>query len=211
MLLINSITTDDHLEWCDFVKSKIRYLVDNLERNQHIILTHVNPQCFERSKQQPTLNRSKVDANDKLITAAFCSMYFIGMKFQKTKTLNVNLTENIQNFTSLVHKHATKSNLQKEGMEIEVRHVSVTQLSLYLDKDIVNHERKSVDGDAFTTTTTTTNPAASAAGNKKRISTETAAPSKNQTQTQLDQIESTQTTKRQKTNEHVSKLRRNCE
>ena len=39
-------------------------------------------------------------------TAPFCSMWFIGLEFQRTENLNVDLTESIQNFTGHVHGHA---------------------------------------------------------------------------------------------------------
>lgn len=35
-----------------------------------------------------------------------CSLWFIGLEFQQTENLNVDLTESIQNFTDSVHKHA---------------------------------------------------------------------------------------------------------
>lgn len=209
MLLVSSQTAEDHLEWCGLVESKVRYLVGNLERNQHIKLAHVNPKCFERGKQPATTqnNGSVADANDRLITAAFCSMWFIGMEFNKMENLNVDLTENIQNFTNQVHKHATTINLQKEGMEIEARHVRRKQLITYLDKEILNRERKSMDANASTATTpsapttptTATPTAAMIAGSRKRKSSETMPNTNTSTQN-----ESPQTTKRQRTNEYVS-------
>lgn len=185
VLLVSSQTAEDHLEWCGLVESKVRYLVGNLERNQHISLAHVNPKCFDRSKHM-MLNSAVTDATDKLITAPFCSMWFIGMEFKKTENLNVDLTESIQNFTNLVHKHATSISLQKVGMEIEVRHVRRKQLTTYLEKDILNRERKSMD--------LATN--VSSLANKKRLSTDV-APQQNQ--------ENDQSTKRQRTNDYVSR------
>lgn len=145
VLLVFSQTADDHLEWCGLVESKIRYLVGNLERNQHISLAHVNPKCFERPKGVSVANVNAIEANDKFYTAEFCSMWFIGMDFKKSENLNVDLTDNIHNFTNLVYRHATSNHLQKEGMEIEVKHVRRKQLSTFLDKDTLDRERKSVD------------------------------------------------------------------
>lgn len=206
MLLVSSQTAEDHLEWCGLVESKVRYLVGNLERNQHISLAHVNPKCFDRTKQT-SVNGSIADATDKLITAPFCSMWFIGMEFKKTENLNVDLTESIQNFTNLVHKHATTISLQKEGMEIEVRHVRRKQLNTYLDKDILNRERKSLDSVTNVTASVT-------ATSKKRISTEimpqsTQQQTQTQTQIPLQQNDPSQTTKRQRTNEYVSNYNQN--
>lgn len=139
MLLVSSQTSDDHLEWCGLVESKVRDLVGNLERNQYISLAHVNPKCFDREKPA-VINGNITDANDKLITAPHCSMWFIGMELKRTENLNVDLTESIQNFTNLVHKHATTISLQKEGMEIEARHIRRKQLNVYLEKEILNRK-----------------------------------------------------------------------
>ncbi|XP_039435090.1 poly(A) polymerase alpha-like isoform X2 [Culex pipiens pallens] len=50
VLLVTSNNTDDLLEWCGLVESKIRYLIQNLERILHINLVHVNPKCFEQQE-----------------------------------------------------------------------------------------------------------------------------------------------------------------
>lgn len=188
---MSSQSAEDHLEWCGLVESKVRYLVGSLERNIHISLAHVNPKCFDRSKQA-SLNGSLTDATDKLVTAPFCSMWFIGMEFKKTENLNVDLTESIQTFTNLVHKHATSNSLQKVGMEIEARHVRRKQLNMYLDKEILSRERKSLDGNV-----------SSSASNKKRVSTDVNSQMQSPTQ-QSQQSDSTQTMKRQRTTEFVS-------
>lgn len=97
VLLVSSQTSEDHLEWCGLVESKIRFLIGNLERNAHIALAHVNPKCFEHH-------------GDKLLSGEGepekCSMWFIGLEFERSENLNVDLTDNIQSFTDSVHKHA---------------------------------------------------------------------------------------------------------
>lgn len=110
VLLVSSQTAEDHLEWCGLVESKIRLLINNLERNVHIALAHVNPRCFQQV-HQVKISDDKVGENGEktvkpLVQAPFCSMWFIGLEFEKTENLNVDLTENIQNFTNSVHKHA---------------------------------------------------------------------------------------------------------
>lgn len=145
VLLVCSQSAEDHLEWCGLVESKIRYLIGNLERSPHISLAHVNPKCFDRPKGASAANGNAMEANDKFYTATFCSMWFIGMNFKKSENLNVDLTDNIHNFTNLVYRHASSNHLQKEGMEIEVKHVRRKQLSTFLDKDTLERERKSVD------------------------------------------------------------------
>lgn len=163
VLLVCSQTAEDHLEWCGLVESKIRYLIGNLERNQHISLAHVNPNCFDRPtiSSTATTNGNAIEANDKFYTAAFCSMWFIGMDFKKSENLNVDLTDSIHSFTNMVHRHASSINLHKTGMEIEVKHVRRKQLSTFLDKDTLDQERKAMDA---------ASPAV--AGKRKRVSTE---------------------------------------
>ncbi|XP_055692854.1 poly(A) polymerase type 3 [Lutzomyia longipalpis] len=128
VLLVSSQSAEDHLEWCGLVESKVRCLILNLERNLHINLAQVNPKCFD---QVPSKTSS-----------AFCSMWFIGLEFQRTENLNVDLTESIQSFTDHVHKHALNIKMLKEGMKIEARHVKKKQLNQYLDPEFLRRERK---------------------------------------------------------------------
>ncbi|KAJ1519933.1 hypothetical protein ONE63_004168 [Megalurothrips usitatus] len=46
VLLAFAATPEDQLEWCGLVESKVRHLIVSLERNEHIVLAHVNPECF---------------------------------------------------------------------------------------------------------------------------------------------------------------------
>ena len=141
VLLVSSSTADDHLEWCGLIESKIRILIGNLERNQHINLAHVNPQCFEKpvsttkkdkEKAAPVApiiesDKEKADKSESEKTPTgetpseseesqepapeFCSMWFIGLAFERSDNLNVDLTVSIQSFTDSVHKHAVSLKL----------------------------------------------------------------------------------------------------
>lgn len=143
VLLVSSSSADDHLEWCGLIESKIRILIGNLERNQHINLAHVNPKCFEKSTgsqkkdkgdkgekdikekesnktSSPSESESKNEATpsesggEESVSQTqpiqtepeFCSMWFIGLEFERSANLNVDLTISIQTFTDSVHKHA---------------------------------------------------------------------------------------------------------
>ncbi|EDS38363.1 Poly(A) polymerase beta [Culex quinquefasciatus] len=50
VLLVTSNNTDDLLEWCGLVESKIRYLIQNLERILHINLAHVHIKVLETTR-----------------------------------------------------------------------------------------------------------------------------------------------------------------
>lgn len=129
VLLVSSSNADDHLEWCGLVESRIRNLITNLEKNQHINLAHVNPKCFEKSSVKkdktppstaPDSDKEKEKSegdktpsetpseNEEPAEAApeFCSMWFIGLEFLRLANLNVDLTLSIQAFTDSVHKQA---------------------------------------------------------------------------------------------------------
>ena len=127
VLLASSQSADQHLEWCGLVESKIRLLINNLERNQHIALAHVNPNCFQQAQQLQT---------------PFGSMWFIGLEFEKSEKLNVDLTDSVQGFADAVYRHADNLKILKSSMEIEARHVRRRELGQYLDKDILDRERK---------------------------------------------------------------------
>lgn len=142
VLLVTSNNADDHLEWCGLVESKIRYLTLNLERNQHINLAHVNPKCFEQHEQNQAERQKENDGGK---TSTFCSLWFIGLEFERSENLNVDLTESIQSFTDSVHKHAVHIKLLKDGMKIEARHVRRKQLCQYLDPNLLKRERKNSD------------------------------------------------------------------
>lgn len=58
-----------------------------LERNVHIKLAHVNPECFNGLPPAPDMPSTPT------------SMWFIGLVFAKSGNLNVNLTYDIQSFT----------------------------------------------------------------------------------------------------------------
>lgn len=72
----------------------------------------------------------------------YCSMWFIGLAFNRSDNMNIDLTENIQNFTDAVHKHAVHTKLLKDGMKIEARHVRRKQLSSYLDINTLRADKR---------------------------------------------------------------------
>ncbi|XP_017868494.1 PREDICTED: poly(A) polymerase type 3 isoform X1 [Drosophila arizonae] len=156
VLLVNSQTADDHLEWCGLVESKVRLLIGNLERIPHIVLAHVNPKCFELKKGAATANNSQNNSGNEddlkqqsaqaaVTTAPYCSLWFIGLEFERSENLNIDLTESIQNFTEHVNMHGVNIKMLKEGMSIVARHVKRKQLSVYLDADFLKRERKSME------------------------------------------------------------------
>jgi poly(A) polymerase Pap1 len=85
----------------------------------------VNPKCFEKAtdgvKKEKVEKEVKKSESEKMETASesgqeeapssqpeneYCSMWFIGLEFERSANLNVDLTVSIQSFTDSVHKHA---------------------------------------------------------------------------------------------------------
>ncbi|XP_075781646.1 poly(A) polymerase gamma isoform X3 [Pelodiscus sinensis] len=132
VLTASASTEEHHLEWVGLVESKIRVLVGNLERNEFIILAHVNPQSFPGNKEHYK------ESN-------YVSMWFLGIIFRKmenAESINIDLTYDIQSFTDTVHRQANNINMLKEGMKIEATHVKKKQLHYYLPAEILQKRKK---------------------------------------------------------------------
>ncbi|KAK9510070.1 hypothetical protein O3M35_004933 [Rhynocoris fuscipes] len=131
VLMASSGNGEEQLEWCGLIESKVRHLVGNLERNQHILLAHVNPECYPGPPTPPG------DA-----APSPTSMWFIGLVFKKSENLNVDLTYDIQSFTTSVHRQATVIKMIRDTMKIEARHVRRKQLCAYLPAHILKRDKK---------------------------------------------------------------------
>ncbi|XP_053620542.1 poly(A) polymerase type 3 isoform X2 [Plodia interpunctella] len=158
VLLASSANGDDQLQWCGLIESKIRHLINTLERNQHITIAHVNPECYSSvplntnngqplalppGAPVPTDPAPVLEKNENGdIIPNHCSMWFIGLVFEKTN-VNVDLTYDILSFTKAVHYQADHTNMLREGMTIEARHVRRKQLHQYLSPSLLKRERTS--------------------------------------------------------------------
>ncbi|KMQ97766.1 poly polymerase gamma [Lasius niger] len=127
VLLARSSSAEDQLEWCGLVESKIRHLIGTLERNPHITLAHVNPEAFPPLDPEPSKH---------------CSMWFIGLSFAKSESLNIDLTYDIKSFVETIERQAEQINMLKEGMWIEAKHVKRKDLHTYVSPSLLKKERK---------------------------------------------------------------------
>lgn len=103
MLIASSSCTEDQLEWCGLIESKVRHLIGNLERNPHISLAHVNPDCYADPTggclpPAESTDNGSADGEGQTTTGP-ASMWFIGLEFIQAN-VNLNLTYDIQHFTS---------------------------------------------------------------------------------------------------------------
>ncbi|XP_078146010.1 poly(A) polymerase beta isoform X1 [Centroberyx gerrardi] len=134
VLLASAPTEKQHLEWVGLVESKIRILVGNLEKNEHITLAHVNPQSFPGPKE----------GNDK---EELSTMWVIGIVFKKlegSENRNIDLTFDIQSFTDTVYRQAISSKMFEQEMKISAMHVKRKQLHQLLPN--LKRRKHSTDG-----------------------------------------------------------------
>jgi len=140
---------EHHLEWEGLVEAKIRILIQNLERNQFVKLAHVNPKSYGPLDKAESENVTR---------------WFIGLEFKKpdgTENVNIDITAEIQYFTSTVHKQACQIAIFREGMVTEAKHVKKKQLSQYLPNSVLRIKKRSSlapDGRERTLSTTESIP-----------------------------------------------------
>ncbi|RWS31605.1 poly(A) polymerase-like protein [Leptotrombidium deliense] len=159
-------------EWIGLVESKIRLLgelfgrsshmiiyffkVQHLERHKCIKLAHVNPNSYSRyvtvndsgdsETNNVETNNSETDnteQNEKTDTLEE-KMWFIGLQFERSEVVNIDLTEDIRNFIDTVRQTAIQSHKYKEEMRIDLKHVRRKELNSYLPNEVIRKTTKSV-------------------------------------------------------------------
>lgn len=138
MIVVSAETEDDLLEFRGLVESKIRHLVTSLDRNANINLVHVNPDTLPSPPEQ--------------LPAVQSCVWALGLVFNKSEHLNVDLTLEIQNFTEHVHKQvfSTTKQQMKEGNKLDVKYVKRKALAQYLPPATLQMIKKSLSSAALT-------------------------------------------------------------
>ena len=121
MVTAEALTVEDHLEWYGLVESKIRHLISSLEHNDAIKTVHINPATFQ------CINEEYKDTPH--------SAWFLGIDFNKSENLNLDLTNDINKFVEVVYKQSTQNKAYKEGMEVNCKYVRKKQLNKYLSQE----------------------------------------------------------------------------
>ncbi|CAG2181204.1 unnamed protein product, partial [Oppiella nova] len=153
-------------EWIGLVESKIRILVQNLERHRCISLAHVNPKCYTRvvivpvaqpPPEDPLLPDTNTSADGESkgeeekaepkttteTTTEVETMWFIGLEFNKAEGINVDLTQDIKNFVETVTNTAKFSKFFKPEMTIDTKHVKRKELEKYLPLEVFKSTKSS--------------------------------------------------------------------
>ncbi|CAH1642433.1 unnamed protein product [Spodoptera littoralis] len=135
IVLASSASEDDQLKWCGLVESRIRHLVESLQKDEPVALARVHPKCYDCAPVSATTGQAPANC---------CSMWFIGLEFEKT-SVYLDMTCHIQTFTENVNNVGRKTNMLQDGMAIQVRYVRREELNLYLPDSLLCRELTSPD------------------------------------------------------------------
>lgn len=123
IVLTASAEDEDHYnKWTGLVESKIRILVGCLERNDHILIAHINQKSYSSSQEE----------SPKHVTR-----WFLGLQFMRDlQNTNINLTHDIQSFTDTVHRQAHNSGVYKDDMKVEATYAKRNHLVRFLPQEV---------------------------------------------------------------------------
>jgi hypothetical protein len=78
---------------------------------------------------------------------SYSTLWFVGLEFKKNlESIDLNLTESIQNFTDLVFKQAQKIGISRPDLAMDAKHVRRKQLKDYLPGHILKLDVKQSTG-----------------------------------------------------------------
>ncbi|CAJ0945770.1 unnamed protein product, partial [Mesorhabditis belari] len=126
VLVCAAASKEEHLVWVGFVEANIRHLVANLERNRAVKLSHVNPKQYLPIKPY----QFRIPEVDDPV----CSMWFIGLDFDRELARNVDFTNEIRKFNELIE---SKRNTRRHSGE-EAYNNKMQTLVTYVQRKIVH-------------------------------------------------------------------------
>jgi len=126
--IVLSATADQqeqYQKWIGLVESNIRKLVNDLERNEYILIAHVNVDSIE------------LDPAEEGQSPRYVCRWFLGLSFHRCEVKpNINLTSDIQRFTDLLHQAAISHNNYTPDMRVEARYVKRHNLVKFLTPEL---------------------------------------------------------------------------
>jgi hypothetical protein len=132
------------------VESKIRFLIQILEKNQFITLAHINPQGYEEKKEinveaagLATSDSASSSSTTSTTVVNYTTFWFIGLEFKTTSdsAVKLDLTEPIQLFTDRVYMQAQKLAISQPSLD--AKYVKRKELKKYLPAHIIKLEATS--------------------------------------------------------------------
>jgi poly(A) polymerase len=159
ILLLSASDQYRFLKWSGLVESKIHLFIRNLERNLYIDTAHVSSDkytpdesVFEQQQQQtnghdsPGLESSstnviqqstKSPSNTTNTPNTFSGMWVVGLQFSKNvNKVQLDLTDEIRIFRDVVFEFATKSNMNRDNINLDARYIRRRDLHTVLPKHL---------------------------------------------------------------------------
>ncbi|CAF0877495.1 unnamed protein product [Adineta ricciae] len=156
ILLLSAPDQNQFLEWNGLVESKIRFLIGNLERNAYIDIAHVSSDKYtpdESIVDQQILNKTQADNEPSNRTnghsspdsaqqsssspsnpsPVYSGMWVVGLQFKNVNKVQLDLTEEIRVFLSVVYR-AAKCNMSRENLNLDARYIRRRDLHTVLPK-----------------------------------------------------------------------------
>lgn len=145
VLIASTSVKEQYMDWVRLIESKVRFLIQALEKNQYISIAHINPQGYEEVKEvkvETSSQEGSEPAVENTTTTNYITFWFIGLEFEISKdtTVDLDLTEPIQSFTDRVYGQAQKLNIILPVLD--AKHVRRAQLKNYLPLSILKLEPK---------------------------------------------------------------------
>ncbi|CAB3398180.1 unnamed protein product [Caenorhabditis bovis] len=125
-LLLAAASDEDHLCYTGFLESKIRHLIGSLERNHPCIsIAHINPKKY---KPAPGAQFDIPFQNP------VCTLWFIGLEFDKSTAMNLDLTADISSFQQLLATHGNyaKGITSRDNIKVELQYVKRSDLHHFI-------------------------------------------------------------------------------
>jgi poly(A) polymerase len=149
ILLLSAPDQNQFLEWSGLVEAKIRILIGNLERNSYIDIAHVSSDKYTPDEsvfeQQTNKTSTENDSANKTnghnspnnsessstnppqqsspshSPPTFSGMWVVGLQFKNVNKVQLDLTEEIRIFLSVVYKSSANSNMNRENLNLDAR------------------------------------------------------------------------------------------
>jgi len=167
ILLLSTPDQNQFIEWSGLVEAKVRILIGNLERNSYIDIAHVSSDkytpdesVFEQQQQQtnktstenvnsnghnsPGLESSTTNPIQQSSSSpsntppTFSGMWVVGLQFKNVNKVQLDLTEEIRIFLSVVYKASANSNMNRENLNLDARYIRRRDLHTVLPKHAVS-------------------------------------------------------------------------
>lgn len=139
-----------HQEYCGMIESKIRILVQHLEKNPYVVIAHAYPEGYhleaELVRRQADLVNDIDGYNEPGEEYVYKRRWFIGLKFARNQVpagQSINLTDDIQRFQDMINM-TDRGNKQdrRDKRQISTEYCKKKELAEYLPRRMKNLVKK---------------------------------------------------------------------